>query len=150
MIQSIKQFFENNFSSEKKTQVPLEEKLNLAAAALLIEISYSDMNISEQENKVLRKILKEKFHVNETLVDELISLAEEEVRSSHCSFEFTRLINAYFEKEEKFKLIQSMWEVAYADNELDCYEEAMIRKLADLLYVPHSDFIRAKLSVIQE
>lgn len=145
MLQTIKQFFEDNFA-EKKQSKPLEEQLNLAAAALLVEVSYADHDIAEPEKQALMKSLERHFHIEPQLVEQIMKLAEDEVRDAHCSFEFTRLINAYFEAEQKFLLVQSMWSVAYADGKLDRFEEAMIRKLADLLYVPHSDFIRAKLT----
>lgn len=150
MFQSIKQFFENNFSNEKQNQMSMEERLNLAAATLLIEISYSDMEISDEECQILKDVLVKRFSVSPEIVNQLIKLASEQVKDLNSSYEFTRLINNYFDKEEKYQLVRAMWEIAFADNELDCYEEAMIRKLADLLYVPHSDFIRAKLSVIEK
>ena len=43
-----------------------------------------------------------------------------------------------------------MWQVAYADDHLDPIEEAVIRKVAELLYVNHSEFIRAKLSITEK
>ena len=55
-----------------------------------------------------------------------------------------RLINRHFSQEEKNHIVELLWEVAYADGELDKYEEHLVRKLADLIYVPHRSFIRAK------
>ncbi len=150
MLKSIKEFFENSFSTDKKNQVPIEEQLNLAAATLLVEISYADMDISEKERALLKKILQQRFLLSQELVEQLIKIAEQDVRESNSVYEVTRIINTYFEKEEKYKLVQAMWEIALIDNELDIYEESMIRKLADLLYVSHSDFIRAKLSVTEK
>ncbi|MDX1811364.1 MAG: TerB family tellurite resistance protein, partial [Gammaproteobacteria bacterium] len=63
-------------------------------------------------------------------------------------YEFTSLINNGFSPEEKVKIIELMWQVAYSDKELEKYEEALVRKIADLLYVPHTAFIAAKHRVI--
>jgi uncharacterized tellurite resistance protein B-like protein len=147
MIKAIKQFFEENFSESKEDQASLDEQLHLAAAALLIEIAYADTDISNEEKQVLKKEMRNCYDIDEQTIDTLMQLAEEEVQSTNSSYEFTRLLNTYFEKDEKFLLVKAMWEIALTDGEIDIYEEAMIRKLADLLYVPHSDFIRAKISV---
>jgi uncharacterized tellurite resistance protein B-like protein len=44
------------------------------------------------------------------------------------------------------KLVENMWRVAFSDQKLDKYEEALIRKVADLIYVSHQDFIKTKLA----
>jgi uncharacterized tellurite resistance protein B-like protein len=36
--------------------------------------------------------------------------------------------------------------VAFADGHLDKHEEGIIRRVADLLHILHSDFIRCKLA----
>ena len=59
--------------------------------------------------------------------------------------EFTRVINDHYGPGEKLTLIASMWQVAYADGDLDKYEEHLIRQVAELTYVPHQDYIRCKL-----
>ncbi|MGD8559291.1 MAG: TerB family tellurite resistance protein, partial [Gammaproteobacteria bacterium] len=61
-----------------------------------------------------------------------------------CYYEFTSLINDEFTPADKAQIIELMWQVAYADDELEKYEEALVRKIADLLYVPHTQFIAAK------
>jgi len=147
MLDKIKLFFEKQFSEKETDNKSVDEKINLAAAALLIEISYADNEISSNEKEVLKKLLHEKFSIEKTIINQLVELAESEVRESNSAYEFTRIINAYFEKEQKYLLVHAMWEIAFADGNIDLYEEAMIRKLADLIYVSHSDFIRAKISV---
>ena len=49
-------------------------------------------------------------------------------------------------KSERIKLIESMWKIAYADGNIDKYEEHIIRKVSNLIYVAHSDFIKAKIN----
>jgi uncharacterized tellurite resistance protein B-like protein len=59
-------------------------------------------------------------------------------------YQFTQQVNEHCSVQDKFDLIAGMWRIAYADGELDKYEEYVIRKVADLIHVAHSDFIRAK------
>jgi uncharacterized tellurite resistance protein B-like protein len=56
-------------------------------------------------------------------------------------------ISAAYSHEERVQLVENLWEVAFADQHLDRYEDHLIRKIADLLHVRHSDFIRTKLAV---
>ena len=60
-------------------------------------------------------------------------------------YEFTRVINDNYTPQQKLQLISAMWVVAYADGNLDKYEEHLIRRVAELTYVAHEDYIRAKL-----
>ena len=75
----------------------------------------------------------------------LIAAAGERVDEATSLYEFTRVINDHYGPEEKLTLIASMWQVAYADGDLDKYEEHLIRQVAELTYVPHQDYIRCKL-----
>lgn len=150
MLNKIKDFFEKQFKHIETDGRTIEEKMNLAAAVLLIEIAYSDSNFSDIEKMSLRTLLINQFSIQENLIDELVNFAEHEVQEASSMFEFTRLINSLFEAEQKFLLIKAMWSIAYADKKLDRFEESMIRKYADLLYVSHSDFIRAKIQVQEE
>jgi uncharacterized tellurite resistance protein B-like protein len=78
-------------------------------------------------------------------VKELVALAESRVNEATSLYEFTRVINDHYNAEQKLQLIDSMWVVAYADGNLDKYEEHLIRQVAELTYVPHQDYIRSKL-----
>jgi len=149
MLNKIKDFFEEKFAASKSGGKKDESSVRLAAAALLIEIAYADSDITEVEKTRLKKSLHEKFSLSMYVLDELVELAENEIRNTHSTYEFTRLINEEYNKEQKYLLIQTMWEIAFADGKLNPYEEAMIRKLADLLYVPHGEFIRAKINVME-
>ncbi|HDH50110.1 MAG TPA: TerB family tellurite resistance protein, partial [Nitrospirae bacterium] len=77
--------------------------------------------------------------------DTLLTLAEQEVKRATDYYEFTSLINRGFTYEQKVKVVEHLWEVAFADDTLDKYEEHMVRRIADLIYVSHKDFIEAKL-----
>lgn len=94
-----------------------------------------------------KDILQRRFALDDTAVNELIQSAEEETEQAVDHFQFVHLINDHYDYDGKVALVELMWELAYANDELDAYEEHRIRKLADLLFVRHSDFIRTKLRV---
>ena len=95
----------------------------------------------------ISSILQNKFDLPEDTLEELFDLAQQEADDATSLYQFTSLINEAYEYPAKITLIQNMWEVAFADGNLDRYEEHLIRKVAELLYVSHSDFIKTKLAV---
>ncbi|WP_455212636.1 tellurite resistance TerB family protein [Kaarinaea lacus] len=144
MLKAIKQFFENNIGQIEEHNQDAEHRLQVATAALLIEIARADFHIEDQELDQVAASLKTKFALTAQEVDGLIELATQEAKQAISYYEFTSLINQGFSFEQKLKVIELMWQVAYADDYLQKYEEALIRKISDLLYIPHSDFIAAK------
>src|SRR5690606_33089698 len=128
------------------TEQGTEDKLHLACAALMLELCNADQSMDEAEQQSLLGILRKIFHLDDEALDNLWQLAHEEARNATSLFQFTSLINDTYGYKEKVLLLKGMWEVAYADGRLDRYEEHMIRKVADLLYLSHGDFIRTKLA----
>jgi uncharacterized tellurite resistance protein B-like protein len=84
------------------------------------------------------------FELSSAEVEELLKDAEDNADQATSTFEFTRVVKEYFDDAQRVELLLALWRVAYADGVLDKYEEHFIRKVSDLLYVSHSDFIRAK------
>ena len=94
-----------------------------------------------------RQVLKHSYQVADEDLEELTKLAKEEVHDATSLYEFTRLINDNYDNEQKIALIKNMWRIAFADEKLDKYEDHLIRKISELIYVSHSDFIKTKLQV---
>jgi len=142
VLKTIKQFFEQNMSLE--TEVDIEHRLKLATAALMIEIMKQDGETKNEETEAVKQALQTKFELTKAEIDELFSLASEEARQSVDLYQFTSLIREHFSSEKKIKTIEYLWTVAYADNHLDAHEEHLIRRISDLLYVTHQDFMKTK------
>tara|TARA_B100001109_G_scaffold255890_1_gene262492 strand:- start:224731 stop:225180 length:450 start_codon:yes stop_codon:yes gene_type:complete len=121
-----------------------EHDISLACAALLAEVMHADHTLEKEEVAALRQALQDLFRITSAETDALLAQAADQVQKSNDLFQFTKVINDTFSGAEKIRLVHGLWSVAYSDSELDKYEEHMIRKVADLLYVPHSDFIRAR------
>ncbi len=147
MLNSIKNFFESKLAHDQSEESDNVKKIDLACAALLIEVMNSDHELDERESKEFVDVLKDSLEVTGKELDELAELAEMEARQATSLYEFTRLINDEYDYVEKVGLIENMWRIAFSDERLDKYEEHLIRKIADLIYVSHSDFIKSKLKV---
>jgi len=145
VLKTIKEFFEKNMSLE--TEVDIDHRLKLATAALMIEIMKQDGETKDEEVESVKKSLQTKFELTKTEIDDLFNLAREEAKQSVDLYQFTSLIREHFSQEKKIKTIEYLWTVAYADNHLDAHEEHLIRRIADLLYVTHQDFMKAKHKV---
>ena len=150
MLKKIKGYISEfgNQSSDSENQGEKEKNIiNNACAALLIETALADKVFNTEEIDSMKKTLREVYGIDEKDLDELISESEKKVSESTSLYEYTRLINDLCDYQDKLKLIQNLWTIAFADKHLDKYEEYLIRKISDLLYVSHSDFIQQKLNV---
>ena len=105
----------------------------------------ADYDIKDNERSAIMRALRASFLLSESEAREVLHEAEEQALHATSLYDFTSLVNDKFSYEDKVQIVANMWQVAYADGDLDKYEEYIIRKVADLLYVAHSDFIRAKL-----
>ncbi|RZO80176.1 MAG: TerB family tellurite resistance protein [Halieaceae bacterium] len=118
--------------------------LELTCAALMFEVARADFTVEATELDTVNALLTEQFDL---APEELLSVTEQAAQQADaatCLYEFTRTLNELASAEEKRALLAMMWRVAMADDVLSRYEEHLIRKVADLLYVPHSDFMAAK------
>jgi uncharacterized tellurite resistance protein B-like protein len=122
-----------------------DETRRLAAAALLIEVARADFTQDAEEEAAMAEVLERSLQLDHATVTELLRDAGDAVDAATSLYEFTRLVNDHYSYPQKYELIAAMWQVAYADSAVDKYEEHMIRRVTDLIYVPHDDFIRAKL-----
>ena len=141
MIDKIKSFFSKNvLDPEAETTSPDQ----LATAALLIEVMVIDGDLDDQEMQAIAGTLSNMLDLTEEQIDQLIGLSKEEVAEATSLYQFTKEINEHFDIEKKLSLMTAMWRVAFADGHLDKYEENIIRRVADLLHIRHSEYIRCK------
>lgn len=119
---------------------------NLAIACLLKEVAGADQQIAQKESEATFQLTKRLLNLDDEQTTTLLQQAKETVKQSASLYDFTSQLRE-LTQETRYELIKAMWEVAHADGEIDPLEDAVIRKTAELLYVDHSDFIRAKLSI---
>ncbi len=147
MITAIRQFFERNILEDTLEESTAEHGLQLATAALLIEMSRADFHAKPEDKEAVSTAVGRVFDLNPQETQELVALAEQEANQATSLYQFTSLINGAFAPEQKAHVVELLWEVAYADGRLHKYEEHLVRKIADLIHVPHAAFIRAKHKV---
>lgn len=119
--------------------------VELATAALIAETMRIDGEIGDAERTVALDAICNKLGLSPQESAELLDAAREEVRQASDYFQFTSLINRHFTQEQKVRVIELMWRVAWADGRIDDHELHLIRRIADLLHIPHPDFIAMKI-----
>jgi len=148
MLTKLQIFFDQYLGDKQKDETPIKHQLQLASAALMVEMMHVDETATDDEEKKIRQLIKQSFELNETEIEDLISLAHDEKHEATDYYAFTSLLNTHYTQEQKINLVENLWHLAYADNQLDKYEEHLLRRLAELLHVPHQDFIRTKHKVL--
>jgi len=143
MLKNILDFFNQQMLPADLPQQEID--IPLACAALLVEVMVQDGISQPAEKDKVSQILQTQFMLDEDEAKKLIHLAVEELDNSSDYFQFTQLITRYYNPQQRQQLVQRLWEIAYADNELDALEEHTIRKISGLLHVPHLDFIKARV-----
>lgn len=146
MINAIFEFFESRIRADSMDASPVrtEHALQLATAALLVEMTRADFQVTADERRAIDDALNEVFDLGDEETRELVRLAERELGDSASLFQFTHLIDKEFPMEKKIRIIEMLWRIAYSDACKDKHEEYLVRKIADLLHVPHPAFIRAR------
>ncbi len=124
-----------------------EHTRELAAAVLLLEMEHADHDHDPREQDEVRRLLRETFHLTDDEVAELLEAARPAQREAISLHRFIQVLNDGMELDDKRRVLEMLWRVAYADAHLDAHEEHLLRHLAELLHLPHREFIQAKLAV---
>lgn len=145
MITTIQTLLKRYMQASAAVQGDSEQALRLATAALLMEVARADHDIKDEEREAVRRIIEDYYSVSPKQARELAAAAESHADDATSLFPFTRLITSECSMEDRIKIVGMLWKVSCADGHIDAHEEHLVRKVADLLYVRHSEFIRAKL-----
>lgn len=144
MIAAIRRFFDTSLDPKAEQRQGNSDPLPLATAALMIEVMRVESGDDPAAFARVTAALEAIFDLPHAQIEELIELAEAELAEATDFYQFTRLINQHWGQPERIALIRNMWQVAWADGQVHHYEEHLIRRIADLIHVRHSDFIAAK------
>ena len=151
MLQALARLFHSSLheGSGALAEEERDRACRIAGAALLVEMSRADHEVTPVERSVIEAALRHVFELDPAATADLYREAERHADDATSLFEFTRLINDHFELAEKENLVELLWFVAFADGELDRYEEHLVRRVADLIHVSHGAFIRTKHRAIE-
>ena len=146
MFDLVKRYFaKENENSKASGSRGDPGRILVAACALLLEIASIDGEFSAEEQDCILSILVNDYKLNESDAASLMEEAQAQRERSIDLWRFTNLINMNYSDEDKIRVIESVWKVIYADGRLDGHEDNLVHKLADLLGIPHSELIEAKL-----
>jgi uncharacterized tellurite resistance protein B-like protein len=146
MIDALKRFFQGPLSTaSSEGPDDRDHDLRVSTAALLFEVVRADGHVSESERAVLRAAVGSTFELPAGEMDALLRQSEQFSTQAISIYEFTSVVDESFSAEEKKRIVELLWLVAFADSTKDPLEEHMIRKIAGLLHVSHPDFIDAKI-----
>ncbi len=146
MIDLIKKFFKGeNTPAPSEIAQASSHDLHVATCALLLEMSNIDGEFSESEKENIMAILKRDYGLSDEHVSELMKAANAELEQSTDLWQFTNLINQNYSLDEKLRIIEIIWKIAYVDGRLDKHEDYLVHKLANLLRLSHQQLIDAKL-----
>lgn len=143
MINALKKLF----SSTNTVADPISYQK--AVAALLLEVVIADDEIHPSEEQSAKEAIKSVSDLGED-IDRLFDDVKNTIHDANDAYQFTKVINEQANLEQKFELLKCLWRVAYADGNLDAHEDHRIRKISELLFMQHSEFIQAKLAVLEE
>ena len=125
------------------------DALRLACAVLLVEVMRADPQVTDAERDVVLAAMRKRFPLGERELHELIVLADEASRSASDFHQFTSQLNDELDQPSKVAVVETMWQVAYADGAVDAHENHVISRIAGLLHVTHGEYIAAKLRAKQ-
>lgn len=148
MLDLFKSIFDKNTDRQiQRGSIDQQQKLEIATCVILLEAVTADDTLSDQELHKVIDLLKSKYDMTPTQVNELIEISKKEREESADLWYFTNLINENLTIDEKYELMEMIWEAIYSDGTLDKYENYIAHKLRNLLNLDHSKFIEIKLEV---
>lgn len=144
MLKSFLKIFEDSHKQNEPAYT-----VELATAALLSEIVNADNQVTETEREEYEKQLRKHVNVDDDAMALLLKRGQETADDAIDLVHFTQVLNKHCNADERVRVVKSLWSIAYADESLAPLEESTIRQIADLLYVPHSQYIKTKLDVVE-
>lgn len=149
MIKKLKALLERHANGGTASPQSDTEMLRIATAALLIEAACMDGQIDEVERTTITDLLVGQFDLAQAEAEELVEAGRQAVSESNELYKFTRTIKDNFEHDNRVRIIEMLWEVAYADGELHDYEANLVRRICGLIYVSDPESGAARKRVLE-
>lgn len=145
MLRSLKELFDSLLPPQAGAAAVGDHQLQLATAVLLVEVLRADRTVNDGEREAVLTALRREFALADDELERLVELAHEQSRTATDFHAFTSALNERFEHADKVRIVEAMWQVAYADGHLEAHEQHVLWRIADLLHVPHGAYIAAKM-----
>jgi uncharacterized tellurite resistance protein B-like protein len=145
MLRSLKDLFDHLLSPPAALPpAAAQHQLQLAVAVLLVEVMRADTHVADSEHAAALAALREKFQLSPDEAARLVELGEAAARQSVDFYTFTSQLNERYTPEQKLRMVELMWSVAYADGRLADHERHTLWRVADLLNVPQGAYVLAR------
>ena len=144
MLRKLAALFDGAFARETDDPAAREHALRVATALLLIEVAKADFADDLAEDETMLDSLKQFFALDDAAAQLLLEEARTAADQAVELQQFTRRLHEQLSVAEKQRVVEMLWQVALADSRLDKHEDHLVRRIAELLYVPHSDLIRIR------
>lgn len=133
-------------SEDAKEQDPAarEHSLRMATAILMADVAQADSDYSEDEFDLLLRLIQRHFDLSPTEANEIANAAGEQADELVSLHKFTQLLHQNLDETEKARVVALLWKVAYADGRLDKFEDSLVLKISDLLYVNRGKVMQLK------
>jgi uncharacterized tellurite resistance protein B-like protein len=131
-------------------RVDHQKQLQVASAALLIEMARADGVFSVEEREQVISSLQDQFGLEVEYVNDLIELSSTQLSDSISLYEFSSIINEHFSNDDKLELLKNLWRLIYTDKKLDRYEDRLIKIIGGMINIEHKQIINTKMSVREE
>ena len=151
MLKTLRDLFESLRPAPTEADPKAEaHALQLATAVMLVEVMRADTSFEPSERALVRRALGEKFQLADDEAARLAELAEATAKDATDLYAFTSRINERFDMARKIRMIEAMWQVAYADGRLSEHERHVLWRIADLLHVPQGAYVHARMRAQQQ
>ncbi len=130
--------------------VDRNKQLQIATAALFIEMAKADGEFTEEERENVIQSLQKQFNIDAVYVNELIELSKLKLKDSVSLYEFSNVVNENYTNKDKSTLLSNLWRLIYTDKKLNKYEDRLIKIIGGMLKMEHKRIINAKLLIRQE
>ena len=147
MIDIMKKFFDRKADATKESQTGHD--INIATCAILLEMANIDGEFDEAEKKKIALFFSTHTDHSQEEIQEIMDASAKELENSIDLWKFTNMINQNYSVDEKIRIIETIWSVAYSDGTLDKHEDYLVHKLSNLLRLSHKQLIDSKLKVKQ-
>jgi uncharacterized tellurite resistance protein B-like protein len=146
MLRTLKDLLDRLLSPAPGADAPVNEHtLQLATAVMLVEVMRADATFHADERAAVQAALREKFALSADEAERLAELAEAAAHQATDLYTFTSRIDERFSMEQKIRMIELMWRIAYADGHLSDHERHVMWRIADLLHVPQGAYVHARM-----
>lgn len=145
MLTTIQDLLKTFTRGSREKPLDHERAVRTATVALLVEVARADFGVEDAEREMILRIIERHYAVTAEQARLIADEAESHADDATCLHPLTRLITSQCSLDEREEIVRLLWEVSFADGHVDKHEEHLVRKVADLLYVPHNRFIKAKL-----